>query len=406
VKFARLVGYIIAAAGTIGLIKAPALAARKRALKVFLATGRRYTFPATVKPRVSFIIPVYNGAHHTLACLLSILAVADGSYEVIVVDDGSTVETAELLTYFENVRVHKNSHNQGFLHSVNTGAALAQGQYLVLLNNDARLIEGSLSSALDRFEAEGNCGLMGARVRHVSGGLQEAGCIIYQDGITNGYLRYEREDDLRALFQRDVDYCSGVFAIITRQQFEVLGGLDEAYAPSYFEETDLCMRLRESGLRCIYNPRLLVDHFEFGSSAKAKSARKKIEMRREVFLKRWSSTLKQQRFYQTEETKNIEAAALRLTPHPRRLIVVNAKDVIAQVEKRIQNKNYQTTIYVIDVSNQLMKLLVAKTDMSVAFAYGSERQLRRFIKRRRSFFDVFEVAEDVRTSLTDQLQKV
>ena len=64
--------------------------------------------------------------------------------------------------------------NLGFLRSVNTGAALAQGQYHVLLNNDARLIEGSPSSALDRLEAESNCGFMGARVRHVSGGLQEA----------------------------------------------------------------------------------------------------------------------------------------------------------------------------------------------------------------------------------------
>ncbi|HEY5363268.1 MAG TPA: hypothetical protein VIJ49_03635 [Aestuariivirga sp.] len=73
---------------------------------------------------------------------------------------------------------------------------------------------------------------MGARVRHVSGGLQEAGCIIYQDGTPNGYLRYEREDDLRALFQRDVDYCPGVFAIITQRQYEVLGGVGEAYAPS------------------------------------------------------------------------------------------------------------------------------------------------------------------------------
>ncbi len=56
-KFARLVNYIVAAAGTTGLVKAPALAARKRALKVFLAAGRRYTFPATDKPRASFIIP-------------------------------------------------------------------------------------------------------------------------------------------------------------------------------------------------------------------------------------------------------------------------------------------------------------------------------------------------------------
>ncbi|HEY5363269.1 MAG TPA: hypothetical protein VIJ49_03640 [Aestuariivirga sp.] len=104
--------------------------------------------------------------------------------------------------------------------------------------------------------------------------------------------------------------------------------------------------------------------------------------------------------------KNIEAAALRLTRHPRRLIVVDAKDAIAQVEKMIQNRNEQTAIYVIGVSDQLMKLLVAKTDMSVAFAYGSERQLRRLIKRLRSFFDVLEVVGNVRANLTDEFHKV
>ena len=60
-------------------------------------------------------------------------------------------------------------------------------------------------------------------------------------------MRYQPEDDLRALFQRDVDYCSGVFAIIARRHFEALGGLDEAYALAYFEGTDFCMRLRGKG---------------------------------------------------------------------------------------------------------------------------------------------------------------
>ena len=190
----------------------PALALRKRRLKAFLKSDRKHVFPPSPKPRMSFIIPVYNGAHHTLECLLSILRVADASYEVIIVDDGCKDDTATLLARFENVILHRNTQNLGFLRSVNAGAKLAKGQYLVLINNDARLVEGSLNRALDQFEAEENCGLMGARVRHVSGGLQEAGCMIYQNGTTNGYLRYQPEDDLRALFKRDVDYCSGVFS--------------------------------------------------------------------------------------------------------------------------------------------------------------------------------------------------
>ena len=72
----------------------------------------------------------------------------------------------------------------------------------------------------------------------------------------------------------------------------------------------------------------------------------------------------------------------------------------------IQNKNDQTTICVIDVSNQLMKLLVAKTDMSVAFAYGSERELRRFIAQRRGFFDMLEAAGNIRVNLIDELRKI
>ena len=155
-KVKNLVNYIIAAAGTTGLAKAPALALRKRLLKNYLTSPSpsRAAFAHAANPRISFIIPVFNGAHHTLECLLSILRVADCSCEVIVVDDGSNDETQALLSRFENIRIHCNVQNLGFLRSINVGAKLARGEYLVLVNNDARLVEGSLAAALEVYESE------------------------------------------------------------------------------------------------------------------------------------------------------------------------------------------------------------------------------------------------------------
>ena len=395
-SIAHLFKYLLAAFGTIGFAKAPALTLRKRQLNTFLRGEKKYRFPSFANPRMSFIISVFNGAYHTLECLMSILRVADGSYEVIIVDDGCSDETTALLSYFENVRVRRNPQNVGFLRSVNAGAKLAIGQYLVLINNDARLVEGSLVAALDVYEAENNCGLMGARVRHVSGGLQEAGCMIYQDGTTNGYLRYQPEGDLRAMFQRDVDYCSGVFAIIARRHFESLGGLDEAYAPAYFEETDFCMRLRENGLRCIYYPRILVDHFEFGSSANSGAARQMIEDRRSLFLKRWAGTLHKQNFFPLEKSQITERAALRLLPHPRELLIFDA-NLDFPKDGQIADKNVgHITVYLLNGNAKIMKRLVAKAGVRVALAFGDWKQLRRFIKERAGIYDMLEVLTDMK----------
>ena len=390
-----LLSFAIAAAGTTGLAKSAALRKRKRALAAFLASGERHAFAAVARPRASIVIPVYNGAHHTLQCLLSILHLADGSFEVLVVDDGSSDETTELLSRFENIRVEHNPKNLGFLRTANAGAKAAKGKFLVFLNNDARLVSGSLSAALDLFENEKNCGAMGARVVHVNGGLQEAGCMIYQNGITNGYLRYYSENDPLALYQRDVDYCSGVFTIVERRQFLALGGFDEIYAPAYFEETDLSMRLRKVGLRFIYNPRLLVDHFEFGSSAKASTARQKIEDRRKIFLDRWQNTLREQKFLALEQKATIERAAMRLLRHPRVLYILTPQAAAQFDIETLAKIGNAVTVYVLDGKLSLLRQLIAKADMKVEFAFGNTNQLLRLAKQRLGIYGKVEATADI-----------
>lgn len=287
---------------------------RKIELRDFLDGNSRLSFPKPKKPRLTILIPVFNHAYHTLQCLLSLIDIAEDWLEILILDDGSTDETERLLSKVDNISARRNVANMGFIRSVNEGFNHAQGEFVVLLNNDTRFLKGSLNKALNFFEIEKNCGLMGGRIALACGGLQEAGGMIYRNGKTNGYLRHHSVDDPRSLSTRDVDYCSGVFMIIRRDTFLELGGFDERYKPAYYEDTDLCMRLRQLGLRCIYNPDLLVEHFEFGS-ASLFGNRALIRKNRKVFVEKWKATLEADNYFPSAiSTSNIHAAH-RLQSH-------------------------------------------------------------------------------------------
>jgi O-antigen biosynthesis protein len=263
----------------------------KRRLERFLGSHKRLAFEQSPVPLVSVIIPVHNGAHHTLRCVTSLLTERSVSFEIILCDDASSDRTPELIQRFENVRQLRNETNLGFIGAVNKASAEARGTYLLLMNNDAALIEGRLRSAIEIFERRPDAGAVGVRLRFATGRLQEAGGMIFSDGKTDGYLWNGDPDDERARIERDVDYCSGAFLLLRAQQFRALGGLDPVYAPAYYEESDYCMKLRQLGFATVYTPAITVEHFEFGSQG-APAARNAIERNREIFVERWREMLR------------------------------------------------------------------------------------------------------------------
>jgi O-antigen biosynthesis protein len=301
-------------------VKSALLKSLKCQLALFLHNGERIKFPSTLSPKVSIIIPVYNGAHHTLRCLKALSLDRSVAFEVIVFDDGSSDETDLLLARCENLIVIKGEKNSGSIKAVNAAANRAIGQFLLLMNNDATLISGTIADALDVFQSEKNVGAVGARIVQPDGLLQEAGCMIFQNATTNGYLRFSKHEDPRAMFMRDVDYCSAMFFLIGRDLFLECGGFDEIYSPAYFEETDFCMKLRSKGLRTIYDPSILVEHFEFGSH-QSSSGRKLIAERRPIFLSRWKKHLEQEGFGISEHSSSTFLNATRLVPRPRILLI-------------------------------------------------------------------------------------
>ena len=222
---------------------------------------------ASATPRASIVIPVFNQFAHTLACLRALAAhPPQADCEILVVDDGSSDETAEALPRIEGLRYHRRPENGGFIAACNDGAALARGEFLVFLNNDTVPQPGWLDALLATFETHANVGLVGAQLLYPDGRLQEAGGVVFSDGSAWNYGRFDAADDPRFSYVRDADYVSGAAIAIPRALFQRLGGFDTRYAPAYYEDTDLAFAVREAGLRVLYQPAARIVHDEGTSS--------------------------------------------------------------------------------------------------------------------------------------------
>jgi len=97
------------------------------------------------------------------------------------------------------------------------------------------------------------------------------------------------------MFRRDVDYCSGAFLLTKRELFVQNGGFDPDYSPAYYEETDYCVKLWESGRRVVYDPNAIIFHYEFASSSSPSEAIDLQVSNRTTFVKKHSRWLQSQR---------------------------------------------------------------------------------------------------------------
>ena len=242
-------------------------------LSTYLSMAKTIHFPYSDQPTVSIILVFYNQVRLSLLCLESIVKNADESYEIIIVDNNSNDSTSKLLKTLKNATVIRNQVNLGFVKAVNSGASRARGKYLLLLNNDATLAPKALSRGVSVFRTQKNVGAVGGKIKLLDGSLQEAGSIIWDNGACSGYGRNGNPDSPEFNFTRDVDYCSGAFLLTSINLFQEVGGLDEAFSPAYYEESDFCVRLQEKGFRIVYEPSVEITHYEFASTGGLQEAK-------------------------------------------------------------------------------------------------------------------------------------
>ena len=284
---------------------------------LFLARAARGEGPESPDPArpvtASVVVPVFNKAEFTFQCLRSLLRVLDFSdAEVIVVDNGSTDETPELLSHFRGfVRVIRNEENRGFVDACNQGAAAARGRHLVFLNNDTVVLPGWLEALVETAERDRAAGAVGSMFLYPDGRIQEAGSIVWSNGEAFHYGWGKSPEDRRFQFARDVDYCSGASLLIRRELFERLGGFDRRYAPAYYEDTDLCMGVRSLGYKVVYQPHSRLYHFEGGTAGTdTRTGFKRYQViNRDKFYDKWRAVLGREHL--PEDRARAERAANR-----------------------------------------------------------------------------------------------
>jgi GT2 family glycosyltransferase len=256
-------------------VKAAMRATLSARLDAFLASTAMLRLPHAEQPDVSIVLVLYNQAELTFGCLSSIIETLSNTtlgIEVIIHDNGSNDRTAALLERIEGATINRSTMNLHFLKGVNHAARSATGEALLLLNNDAQLLPGAVEAALRTLRSEPDIGAVGGRIILPDGTLQEAGSIIWRNGAASGYGRGQDPNSPDFMFQRDVDYCSGAFLLTPLALWREMGGFDERYAPAYYEETDYCLRLWQSGHRVVFDPDVAIIHYEFGSAVASSEA--------------------------------------------------------------------------------------------------------------------------------------
>jgi len=269
-----------------------------------LSTRVRWKADGDHRPvTVSIVIPCFNGAEHTDACLAALKETLPPAFrvDIIVVDDASSDDTVSRVTAHArgglNVQIIRNDTNSGFIKSCNTGAKASTADFLVFLNNDTLPLPEWLPALLRVLEQHPDAGAVGGKLVHPDGRLQEAGGLIFADGSAANFGRGDYNPDLPVYsFLREVDYCSAALLATPRALFEELGGFDEHFAPCYYEDVDYCFKVRKRGYHVYFQPDSAAIHVE-GATAGIDvtvGAKKYQVVNQTKFSERWKAALAEQ----------------------------------------------------------------------------------------------------------------
>ncbi len=251
-----------------------------------------YEVPSS-HPLVSIIIPSMDHVKTLDACVRSILSKSTyDNYEILIIENNST-EPATFVYYdrleAENpgvVRVERWPSEFNFSKLMNFGAQKAKGDYLLLLNNDTKVITSSWIEEMLGICARKDVGVVGARLFYIDNTIQHAGvavtglaaghlCTSLPHGNWGYYDLCDRNQDLSAI--------TAACMMTKRSVFEAVGGFREVFSVA-FNDVDYCLKVREKGLLVVYTPEAELYHYESLSRGYEVGNEKKVRFHREASL--------------------------------------------------------------------------------------------------------------------------
>jgi GT2 family glycosyltransferase len=226
---------------------------------------------------VTLIVVNFNSGEHLRACLAAAAEDLHGlDWDAVVVDNASSDGSADGIETLSRIRLVRNASNRGFGAAVNQAATLGSAPRLWLLNPDCRVEPGTFSRLEAVLAAHPECAIAAPQLLNADGSIQASARgeptaltglfgrhgvlakLLPRSGATRRNLRAE---DLTAAGadSAPVDWAMGAAMLIRREAFALVGGFDERYF-LYWEDADLCRRLRDKGLTTRYVPGARVWH--------------------------------------------------------------------------------------------------------------------------------------------------
>jgi len=227
---------------------------------------------------VSIILVNYNGSNFLHDCLASIELFLDVCiYEVIIIDNFSTDDSIKIIQdNFPYCKLIESHINLGFGKANNLAVKNSRGNNLLFLNTDTVMIENTVKILSEYLQQNKNIGAIGSRIT-----FQDEGYQLSCGNLPNlmveflDKIRYSLDNTWHQIFSRiydsqyskvqEVGWVTGACLMIRRDVFEQIGGFDENFF-MYFEDKDICKRVKELGYKVIYYPKTSIIHLLGGSS--------------------------------------------------------------------------------------------------------------------------------------------
>ncbi|HEV2999674.1 MAG TPA: glycosyltransferase family 2 protein [Solirubrobacteraceae bacterium] len=247
-------------------------------------------------PLLETVIVPYRCRALVVRCLESLREhpLTRGEHVVHVVDNASGDGTVEAIGRdFPDVRLRALPHNAGFAHANNLVLREATAPYVLLLNPDTEIRDGTLDHMIDLMESDPSIGMSGCRLVQPDGTFDHAAKRSFPDpvsalahfaGIGRRRGAAERLSRYRAPHVDehgfgDVDAVNGAFMLVRRQALRDVGLLDEGYW-LYMEDLDWCLRMHRAGWRIVYDGRVSAVHVKGGTSGQHRALRPNVAFHR------------------------------------------------------------------------------------------------------------------------------
>ncbi len=262
----------------------------------------RIRYPLFEKPLISIIIPNRDHMEDLSRCVESIINKSTyPDYEIIVVENNS--ETKEIYDYYKalehNERIHIVKYEGDFNYSRinNFGISFARGKYVLLLNNDMKVITREWMEELLMYAQRPDVAAVGGKLYYADNSIQHAGIVIGLGAHRAAGHTHYKDDKMhlgymgRLCYAQDVTAVTGACLLVGREQYDQVGGLDENFSVA-FNDVDFCLKLRKAGYLNVFTPFCELFHYESKTRGMEEGEKlKRFQNEVALFREKWKEEL-------------------------------------------------------------------------------------------------------------------